>query len=278
MSDSDPTAPQPIPAGSTPPPSPAPAASRRSRMGNRLRGRRDLEPLWRGVYDYLASQILAGELRAGDRVSELRLAAETGVSRSPVREAIGVMRSEGVLEQIPGHGARVREASEQELRDAFDVRRALEAEAAATLARRGASGADMARVRSVCDRIAALLEKVQGADDRVLDPETTTAIVEADAEFHDVLLAASGNARVRKIVLDTRMMIHASRRRVVGLTSGEAVEMFAAHDVIIRAISSHEPERARELMLEHIAWSERRVLRDLKDAEREDALGRARLR
>lgn len=238
-----------------------------SRTGNRLRGRHDLDPLWKGVYDFLAEQILLGELRAGDRVSELRVAGETGVSRSPVREAIGVMRSEGILEQTPGHGARVREASEQELRDAFDVRRALEAEAAAAMARRGASQASLARVQIVCDRIATLLKESHATDDQALDPETVGAIVEADTEFHDLLLAGAGNARVRKIVLDTRMMIHASRRRGLHLTMGEATAMFAAHDVILRAIIAREPERARELMLQHIEWAERRVMTDLQEAE-----------
>lgn len=239
----------------------------RGRVGNRLRGRHDLDPLWKGVYDFLATQILMGELRAGDRVSELRIASETGVSRSPVREAIGVMRSEGLLEQTPGHGARVRRASESELRDAFDVRRALEAEAAAAMARRGASQANLARVRNVCDRISETLEKANGSHESLLDQELTGEIVEADTEFHDLLLAGAGNARVRKIVLDTRMMIHASRRGGLKLSLAEAVQMFSAHDLILRAIVARDAEHARQLMLEHIEWAERRVLNDLHESE-----------
>ncbi|MEO0512864.1 MAG: GntR family transcriptional regulator [Planctomycetota bacterium] len=233
-------------------------------MGNRLRGRSDLEPLWKNVYEHVASRILSGHLRGGDRISELRLAADTGVSRSPVREALGVLRAEGVLEHITGQGVRVRDADEPELREAFDVRRWLEAQAVAALATRGLPGGDLARLRESCHEMAAILDRVQADDPAPLKPAVVAELVLNDSAFHETLLLAAGNQRVSKIVLDTRMVIHASKRPTLTLTLEEATTMFVAHDGVLRAVQAREPIRARSLMLDHISWAERRMLAELR--------------
>lgn len=254
-----------------PNPDDEPAASR-VRVGNRLRGRSDLEPLWKSVYEHLASKILSGELRAGDRISELRVASETGVSRSPVREALGVLRAEGILDHVTGQGARVRDASPDQLRDAFDVRRWLEAQAVAAMASRGLPGSDLARLRESCDELMRILDKVEC--DAPLTPQLIAKVVQADTRFHEILLNAAGNRRVSKIVLDTRMIIHAAKRPTLALGHAQAMEMFVAHDLIVRAVLTREPVRARELMIEHITWAERRMMAELQKPDATSAPAR----
>jgi DNA-binding GntR family transcriptional regulator len=86
------------------------------------------------VYDHLCKKLLAGELRGGDRLYEVAIAKETGVSRSPVREAMVRMRAEGLLDHVPKLGAFVQTPSPGELAQLFAKRQWLESGAAASLA------------------------------------------------------------------------------------------------------------------------------------------------
>ena len=86
------------------------------------------------VYDHLCKKLLAGKLRGGDRLYEVAIAKETGVSRSPVREAMVRMRAEGLLDHVPKLGAFVQTPSAGELAQLFAKRQWLESGAAASLA------------------------------------------------------------------------------------------------------------------------------------------------
>ena len=75
---------------------------------------------------HLREQIMSGALPAGERVNETRLMQALSSSRSPVREALRVLESEGLVTLEPHRGARVRGVSEQDLEEIFDVRLMLE--------------------------------------------------------------------------------------------------------------------------------------------------------
>jgi DNA-binding GntR family transcriptional regulator len=97
----------------------APVASSRSAPPNR-----DL--LSRRVADWLAARIIRGEFRAGERLHEIRVAAEAEVSRSPVREALRLLAAEGLVEIVPRVGARVAPISVQQASDVYRVRLLIE--------------------------------------------------------------------------------------------------------------------------------------------------------
>lgn len=78
------------------------------------------------VVDKLREMVSRGDLPAGERLNEVALAQAIGVSRTPMREAVKLLASEGLLELLPGRGARVRQFSAEELLDVFDVLGALE--------------------------------------------------------------------------------------------------------------------------------------------------------
>src|SRR5499427_8014529 len=89
-------------------------------------GRLENLTLWQRVHDHLREEILAGRLPAGTELQEVALAAELGVSRGPIREAIGRLAAEGLVTVRPRRGAVVRSLSKQEFLEAYQVREALE--------------------------------------------------------------------------------------------------------------------------------------------------------
>ena len=97
---------------------------------------RDQEVLMRDqAYAYIQKKILSGDLPAGGAVSELNIAKELGSSRTPIREALGQLVAEGLLEQIPNRGAVVVQFGRQDIVDLFELREALEAFAVEKVAR-----------------------------------------------------------------------------------------------------------------------------------------------
>src|SRR5262245_61772458 len=82
------------------------------------------------VFEVVRDMILAGELRPGERIVESVLASRLGVSRAPMREALGRLAGDGLVRLEPHHGAYVTRLSEQELRDFFEIRETLETLAA----------------------------------------------------------------------------------------------------------------------------------------------------
>ena len=83
-------------------------------------------PLRDVVFNTLREAILKGDLKPGERLMELQLAAKLGVSRTPIREAIRKLELEGLVLMIPRKGAEVAKISEKSLRDVLEVRRSLE--------------------------------------------------------------------------------------------------------------------------------------------------------
>ena len=82
--------------------------------------------LWQRVYDHLRAEILAGRLEPGAELAEVALAEQLGVSRGPIREAIGRLASEGLVTVRPRRGAVVSSLSKEEFLELYQVREALE--------------------------------------------------------------------------------------------------------------------------------------------------------
>ncbi len=213
------------------------------------------------VYNFLCEQLLTGELRAGSRVCELTVAKQTGVSRSPVREAIGQLRSEGVLDHVPGYGAFVKSPSRDELDEAFQVREWLECEAIHALASMRIRPS-LEKARLVLERMQDMIRTDRGVSGELeISPESYDQLERLDRDFHAAMLHAAGNRRVVKIINDNRLLIHATACRPRPLTYEKLGEIFADHDVILRTVERGEADKARDLMLEHVRWAHHETMR-----------------
>ncbi|MBK1787484.1 GntR family transcriptional regulator [Prauserella cavernicola] len=186
-------------------------------------------------YRTLREEILAGRLVPGTVLLETAVSARLGAGRAPVREAILRLEAEGLLSRGP-QGVQVRVRSTDEIFDIYQARIALEAEAAATAARR-ASELDLTRLRHV---------QQQSRD--AADPAQARAL---HARWHSVLAAASHNATVTELL--ERLAFQLAPYETGSLADpGNLTTSHDEHDQLIEAIAAGDHQIARELIATHL--------------------------
>ena len=193
-------------------------------------------PLRESVYDALCELIVNRTLQPGAHLVESELAAQLGVSRQPVREALQRLNTEGWVELRPGHGAYVHVPTEEEADQLLAVRSLLETEAA-RLAALHASDAGVAHLRKLRQR---------GVD--ALEADDVEAMVSANADLHAAISELSGNAPLVELTaqVDRRVRWYYSP-----VARGRGRRSWDEHAKIIDAIAAGKPEKAASLMREH---------------------------
>jgi DNA-binding GntR family transcriptional regulator len=200
--------------------------------------------LWQRVYDHLRAAILSGRLEPGAELAEVPLSEELGVSRGPIREAIGRLASEGLVTVRPRRGAVVSPLSKEEFLELYQVREALE-RMAVKLAVRRLQPEDFAALQRLIDDMATHAERGQVDD-----------FFEANAAFHARLVDASGNAKLGELYRQLLDQIGRYRTRSLRLR-GNLQRSVAEHAAILRAAKRGDAERAAHLMSEHIRVPQR---------------------
>lgn len=210
------------------------------------------KPLREIVFETLREAIIKGTLKPGERMMEIQMAEELGVSRTPVREAIRKLELEGFVVMIPRKGAYVAGISMKDIADVFEIRTALEGLAAGLAAER-ATEEELEHLERLLVKIAECIE--------VNDFKT---LVQLDTEFHDTLYKACRNERLIKIV--SNLMEQIQRFRTTSLSSpGRSKFALEEHKKIVEAVSDRNTELARALASEHIENAENSMLDTLKE-------------
>lgn len=196
-------------------------------------------PLRDVVFNTLREAILKGELKPGERLMELQLAAKLGVSRTPIREAIRMLEQEGLAVTIPRKGAEVAKMTEKDMEDVLQIREALD-ELAAKIA---------------CEQISEEQLEELVATMHEFEESTKTdnvkKIAEADVKFHDIIYQSTGNPKLVNMVNNLREQMY--RYRVEYLKREEAYpQLIAEHAAIIEYISKGEKKAATDVMCKHI--------------------------
>jgi DNA-binding GntR family transcriptional regulator len=186
------------------------------------------------AYDILKRQLLAGELNPGERVNEVVMAAQLGISRGPLREAIRNLEQEGLLIAAPHRGAFVRRLSQEEAAELQEVRLALETAAACRLAHRWNPEA-----------LAMLEERLARMQGLHHDNSTLAERMAADLAFHEGICEASGNETLLEtwrslIGRITIMVLNVGAQRMSRLQDADA------HRPLLEAIASGDEEIIRE--------------------------------
>jgi len=199
------------------------------------------------IADKLREAIMRGTLEPGTQLAEADLAAQLGVSRGPLREAMQRLVQEGLLRSERHRGLFVIELDEAGILDVYRVRRIIERAAAhLILSRDVAAVAD--RLAEVHDR---MVQAVAAGDDR-------QEISEADLEFHEAFVAESGSLRLvrmtRTLLVETRMCLAA-----MADTYEFPHEVADEHGEIVEAIRAKDEERLLRLVDQHIDDALRRL-------------------
>jgi len=210
------------------------------------------KPLRELVFETLREAIINGVLKPGERLMEVQLAEELGVSRTPVREAIRKLELEGFVVMIPRKGAYVAGISLKDVADVFEVRAALESLAAGLAAER------------ITDEEIEELERVLVKQQSLAESDRLEDIIRADTDFHDVLYRASRNERLIQIVSHLREQIQ--RFRTASLSQPGRMRLaLEEHKEIVEAIAERNVEKAQALAREHIENAEQSMINGLKE-------------
>jgi len=188
--------------------------------------------------------ILEGRLEPGDVLREEQLARELGTSRTPVREALIELRNEGLVESTATRRAIVRSYDDEELRDIYELRAALEAHAAGIAAER-ADASTIVNLETSIERFRAL---ASAASDDV------TALVSENLVFHGVIGDATGVPRLKKMI-DQVMVIPRRYRAYAAYVPEHRATIERDHRAIASAIAAKDAEAARASMAEHVRWT-----------------------
>lgn len=229
--------------------------------------------LSQSAYDYIRQKLLRGELPLEKRISETALAREMGMSRTPVREAIRRLQSQGLLFQLPSSGTFVARPDRTQLVEAYEIREALECFAVVKAAQRMTAG-QRDDLMGYCEQMRAAMRGMRDAGEAILDGQRLEQFLKGDLGFHLLLLRAAGNRMAIELFTESHM-----RNRVFGYRSHRrdlhhGAWVWLAHARIALAVRRRDTRAARRAMQRHIRTSLRDALATFDEQAASRAPGR----
>jgi DNA-binding GntR family transcriptional regulator len=207
------------------------------------------------AYEYIQSRILSGHLPGGTPVSEVLLSREIGSSRGPVREAIGQLVSEGLIERIPGRGIMVTRTERNDIVDLYELREALEVYTVGKVAQSQLNAPHMSVLRGLSENVRTLAEELVRSGQERLDERQMQRFIVADMGFHTLLIQAAGNARIAKVVSETHVLTRIFSYRREGHDARLLDRIYCYHVAILDAIEKGNITEAKETLREHLKAS-----------------------
>ncbi len=206
------------------------------------------KPLREIVFEYLRNSILNGELEPGERLMELQLAQQLGVSRTPVREAIRKLELEGLVEMIPRKGAYVADVSIKDILDILEVRMFLEGLAAYFAAER-MSDEEIEELKGISKKF----------ENEIVTMEKEE-MIELDNKFHDMIIKGSRNNKLLQIVQGLQEQFQ--RFRVIYFNEyNEHEDLVKYHTAIVNAISNRDSKKAQDYAQTHVEMIEESIIK-----------------
>ena len=208
------------------------------------------KPLRELVCENIRQAIIDGTFSPGERLMEIQLADEMGVSRTPVREAIRKLELEGLVVMIPRRGTYVADISIKDITEIYEVRTCLDVLAAGLAAER-ITDEELEQLNTYMNEIG------KHVVNRDMDK-----IVELDIAFHNVLYTASRNDRLASIVSNLREQLTGIRGRSMSYP-GRLVETMDEHRALVDSIAARNVEAAQAAARVHIENAEHTLMRSL---------------
>ncbi len=212
------------------------------------------------IFARIQQEIVEGSLKPGSKISEPELARAYGISRGPLREAIGRLEACSLVVRKANVGARVVSLSAEQLLEIYHVREALEGMAA----RLAATAMSDAEVADLAALLAAHRQQVES------DPSHAYLQKEGDLDFHYRVVQGSKNSRLIELLCNDLYHLVRLYRRQFGEVS-RAQRALVEHEHIVAAIADRDGEMAELLMRHHIRATRANAIRCI--AEREAAAG-----
>lgn len=200
-------------------------------------------------------RIIAGEISPGVNISELAIAEEFGVSRTPVRETFKQLQTEGLVEIRPRVGTFVTTPSRREITELFEMKELLEGAAARLLAQRG-------RVPEVDQ-----LEENLRQSDLAVAADDKIRYAELVEEFHNLLIAGADNSKLEAHYRTLMNQLAYARLVTTSLSQpGRPLQSDREHHNVLDLIVAKDGDSAERVMREHVRASRRAVTAGLDSA------------
>lgn len=201
--------------------------------------------------EMLRERILAGEFVSGDRLVEARIAKQLGISRGPLREAFKQLAADGLVREEPRRGTFVATPTIEDVRDAYDLRVAIEGKAARLV---------------IANRDYAALEALRRAADGVAaaaDASDLRKMVEADYEFHQTLCRVSGNRRLLDAFVRNSSVLRILLRLEEERFYRSYGEVAGQHRGLFAAVEAGDASRADAMFTDHLESARDRLMQHL---------------
>jgi DNA-binding GntR family transcriptional regulator len=224
------------------------------------------------VYRVLRDRILKREMHPGEKLSDLRLSSELGVSRTPIREALHQLVQDGVVVAEPNRGFFVATFTPADLEEIFDLRCALEAFAMRKVAANDFSR-EYKRALEGLDRVAGLIATADTDEKRLA---AANAFLEVDRGFHSWMVEHAGNQRLTTIVTGLWAQIAVFQKAGTEIPGWMEIAT-EQHRRIVELLLAKDVDAAVAALEDHILDMKTRVLADLTsgDADEGPLNGRA---
>ena len=191
------------------------------------------------VYDRLKDAIITGTLRPLERISENKVAADFGLSRTPVRQALQRLEAEGLIQVVPKRGSFVSRPTVEDILEIYQIRTPLEAVCARVAAER------------IEESQLALLDRLVRVEQARGPGRAADRSLRAAAQFHAVIYGCSRNQRMATLLVDLQNQVH--RVRVLWpSTVARLGDTWSEHAAIVEALRARDGAAAERLMTEHL--------------------------
>lgn len=204
-------------------------------MNNILRKYRikEKQTLNQKVYNIIKEMIIKGELKAGDKLNEVEIAEQLGVSATPVRETYRMLATEGLVEVIPYRGVFVREYTMEEIKEVYECRKALENLAI-----------ELAIEKLDKQKLELMLQKV-----RSLDENDNPYKIGND--IHNLILQSADNKKLLSLIEQLNyVLLH--NRNISAYDEERQYEIKAEHEELLIALIEEDETAAKKAMTKHI--------------------------
>lgn len=214
------------------------------------------QPLREVVCESLRDAIRKGILKPGQRIMEIKLAEELGVSRTPVREAIRKLELEGYVVMMPQRGTYVADMSIRDINEIFEICTALES-LSNGLAAEHITEDELEHLQRLLVVIGGYIKEYEDGPDR---EAAMDKIVKTDIEFHDLLYHAARNNRLVGIISNLRDQL--TRFRTLSMSyPGRLEATLDEHREIVETIANGDGRAARKAAVHHMENSEKTLLK-----------------
>ncbi|MEQ8816952.1 MAG: GntR family transcriptional regulator [Thalassobaculum sp.] len=208
------------------------------------------------AFERLEQAIMTGELKPGERLSETTLAKRYGISRGPLREAIGRLEGRNLVERVANQGARVISLQNDQLIDLMVIRESLEGMACRLAATR-IKPAELKKLQRMLE---------QHAEDEAVISGRGYFQGGGDLDFHYRIVRASGNDRLVQMLDEELYSLLRLYRQRLSTRPGRPAQALEEHRRVLAALEARDPDAAEAAMRAHIQSSRASLERHMADS------------